>query len=89
MSPDDEAAGCTRKLGVDEMKALLVRGQASEGLTRCGREREFNSFGVRERTDGDAPAMSRRQDLWLVWYQLEPSWNSWRALQSVSGRSRG
>jgi hypothetical protein len=84
MRPDDEPAGCARKLGVDEMKALLVRGQASEGLPRAVANEKFTlSASASELTAIDRDVA--KQDLWLVWYQFEPSWNSWRALQSFSG----
>jgi hypothetical protein len=83
MSPDDEAAGCARKLGVDEMKALLVGGPASEGLTLAANKNFSLSASASELTASARDVA--KEGLWLVWYQLEPSWNSWRAMQGVSG----
>ena len=86
MSPDDEAAGCVRKLGVDQMKALLVRGQAREDLSRAVTDENFTlSASASELTAILHDPDIAKEDLWLVWYQLEPSWNSWRAMQGVSG----
>jgi hypothetical protein len=83
MSPGDEAAGCARKLGLDEMKALLVGGPASEGLTLPADKNFTLSASASELTASDRNVA--KEDLWLVWYQLEPSWNSWRAMPRVSG----
>ena len=83
MSPDDEAAGCARKLGVDEMKALLVRGPASEGLTLAANKNFSLSASASELTASARDVA--KEDLWLVWYRFEASWNSWRAMQGVSG----
>ena len=84
MRPDDEAAGCARKLGVDEMKALLVGGPASEGLPLAVANENFTLSASASELTASARDVAK-EDLWLVWYQLEPSWNSWRAVQRFSG----
>ena len=86
MRPDDEAAGCAGKLGVDQMKALLVRGQASEGLPRVVANENFTlSVSGSELTAILRDPDLAKGNLWLVWYRLEPTWKSWRALQRLSG----
>ena len=86
MRPDDDAAGCARKLGVDQMKALLVRGQASGVLPHPVASENFTlSASASDLTTILRDPDVAKEDLWLVWYQFEPTWNSWRALQGLSG----
>ena len=68
------------------MKALLVRGQASEGLPRVVANENFTlSVSGSELTAILRDPDLAKGNLWLVWYRLEPTWKSWRALQRLSG----
>jgi tetratricopeptide (TPR) repeat protein len=87
-SPDDEVADCTRKLGVDEMKALLVKGQASGGspVDHAVTGGSFTlTASVSKLTATLRDFDVSKEDLWLGWYQWDPNWKSWRVLQSLSG----
>ena len=62
------------------------RGAGEGGADACGQQ-EFHPFSLRDELTASDRDVAK-EDLWLVWYQLEPSWNSWRALRGLPGQSR-
>jgi hypothetical protein len=87
----DAAALCAREREmIEEIKSRLAFPGASEGHGPKPQQiLSQDDFNIQV-TAGHLTANLRGVDplvhrLWLTWYQLEPTWNSWQALQRLSG----
>jgi hypothetical protein len=70
------------------MKALLVKGQVGQGspVDHAVTTESFTlTVSVSKLTATLRDFDVSKEDLWLVWYQWDPNWKSWRVLQSLSG----